>query len=60
LKKIPVVILTTSKAEEDIIQSYEYHANCYVTKPLDLNNFIKVVKTIEDFWMGIVMLPKTK
>ena len=60
LKKVPVVILTTSKAEEDIIQSYEYHANCYVTKPLDLNNFIKVVKTIEDFWMGIVMLPKTK
>ncbi|GJQ61380.1 MAG: two-component system response regulator [Melioribacteraceae bacterium] len=57
-KTIPIVILTTSKAEEDIIKSYEYHANCYITKPLDLENFIEVVKAIENFWMGIVVLPQ--
>lgn len=57
LKRIPVVILTTSKAEEDIIKTYNLHANCYITKPVDLDQFIKVVKTIEDFWMTIVKLP---
>lgn len=57
LKRIPVVILTTSSAEEDIIKSYGCHANCYITKPVDLDQFIKVVKSIEDFWMNIVKLP---
>lgn len=57
LKLIPVVILTTSKAEEDIIRSYELHANCYITKPLGLDQFLKVIKTIENFWLTIVRLP---
>lgn len=60
LKRIPVVILTISKAEEDIIKSYNLHANCYVTKPLDLDQFMKVVKSIEDFWLTIVKLPNGK
>lgn len=58
LRTIPVVILTMSKAEEDIIKSYNLHANCYITKPLDLNKFIQVIKSIEDFWLTIVQLPK--
>jgi chemotaxis family two-component system response regulator Rcp1 len=57
LKRIPVVILTTSKEEEDIIKTYNLHANCYITKPIDLNQFIKVVRAIEDFWLTIVKLP---
>ena len=57
LKRIPVVILTTSKAEEDIIKTYNLHANCYITKPLDLDQFIKVVRSIEEFWLTIVKLP---
>ncbi len=57
LKRIPVVILTTSKSEEDILKSYNLHANCYITKPIDLNQFIKVVRCIEDFWLSIVVLP---
>lgn len=57
LKRIPVVILTTSKAEADILKSYDLHANCYITKPVDLDQFIKVVKSIEDFWLSIVRLP---
>ncbi len=57
LKKIPVVIMTTSQAEEDILKSYNLHANCYITKPIDLNQFIKVVKSIEEFWFSIVKLP---
>ena len=57
LKRIPVVILTTSQAEEDIIRSYNLHANCYITKPIDLHQFIRVIKAIEDFWLTIVMLP---
>lgn len=57
LKSIPVVILTTSEAEEDIIKTYESHANCYITKPVDLDQFIKVVKSIENFWLTIVQLP---
>jgi two-component system, chemotaxis family, response regulator Rcp1 len=60
LKRIPVVILTISKAEEDILISYNLHANCYITKPLDLNKFMEVVKSIEDFWLTIVMLPNHK
>lgn len=58
LKRIPVVILTTSKSEEDVLKSYNLHANCYVTKPLDLDQFIGVVKSIEDFWFTVVKLPK--
>ncbi len=57
LKRIPVVILTTSKAEEDIVKTYNLHANCYITKPVDLDQFMIVVKTIEDFWLSIVKLP---
>lgn len=59
-KRIPVVILTTSKAEEDIIKTYNLHANCYVTKPVDLDQFVKVVKSLEDFWLAIVKLPNHK
>ena len=58
LKSIPVVILTTSAAEEDIIRSYQLHANCYITKPVDLDQFMKVVKTIDNFWLAIVKLPR--
>ncbi|HEX7320631.1 MAG TPA: response regulator [bacterium] len=57
LKRIPVVILTISKDEEDIIKSYNLHANCYITKPVDLKQFMKVVQSIEDFWLTIVKLP---
>jgi CheY-like chemotaxis protein len=58
LKQIPVVILTTSQDEQDVLKSYNLYANCYITKPVDLDQFIKVVKSIEDFWLGIVVLPK--
>jgi two-component system, chemotaxis family, response regulator Rcp1 len=58
LRRIPVVILTTSKAEEDIVQTYDLHANCYITKPVDLDSFMEVVKSIEDFWFTIVKLPQ--
>jgi len=57
LKSIPVVILTTSKAEEDVLRSYNSHANCYITKPVDLNQFIRVVRMVEDFWLTVVKLP---
>ncbi len=57
LRSIPVVILTTSHAEQDVLRSYDLHANCYITKPVDLDQFITVVKTIEDFWLTIVTLP---
>lgn len=57
LKTIPVVILTTSEAEQDIIRSYRLHANCYISKPVDLDQFITVVRSIEDFWLTIVKLP---
>ena len=58
LKRIPVVILTTSEDEKDVLESYNLHANCYIVKPLDLDRFITVVKSIEDFWLRIVVLPK--
>ena len=58
LKRIPVVVLTTSQDEQDVFKSYNLHANCYVTKPVDLEQFMTVVRSIEDFWLGIVMLPK--
>ena len=57
LRTIPVVILTTSNAEEDIMKSYQLHANCFITKPVDLNQFLKVVKGINGFWFSIVTLP---
>jgi len=57
LKSIPVVVLTISEAEKDIMISYNLHANCYITKPLDLNQFSIVVKSIQDFWLTIVKLP---
>ncbi len=57
LKRIPVVILTVSSAEEDIFKAYNLHANCFITKPIDLNQFLKVVHSIEDFWLSIVKLP---
>jgi two-component system, chemotaxis family, response regulator Rcp1 len=58
LKRIPVVILTTSEDDKDVLESYNLHANCYIVKPLDLDRFITVVKSIEDFWLRIVVLPK--
>jgi chemotaxis family two-component system response regulator Rcp1 len=58
LKKIPVVILTTSSSERDILEAYSNHANCYITKPVDLDKFISVIHSIEDFWISIVQLPK--
>ena len=60
LKLIPVVILTTSRAEEDILKAYDLHANCYVTKPVDLEQFITVVQSIEEFWLAIVTLPSAE
>ena len=57
LRRIPVVILTSSKAEEDIVRTYDLHANCYITKPVDLDQFIRVIKSMEDFWLSIVKLP---
>lgn len=60
LKHIPVVILTTSQDEQDVLKSYNLYANCYITKPVDLDQFITVVKSIEDFWLGIVVLPQNE
>jgi chemotaxis family two-component system response regulator Rcp1 len=60
LKNIPVIILTTSQAEQDILKSYNLHANCYITKPVDLKQFNRVVKTIKDFWLTIVKLPQSE
>jgi len=57
LKRIPIVVLTTSQAEQDIIESYELGVNCYITKPVDLDQFLDVVKSIEDFWLTVVTLP---
>jgi CheY-like chemotaxis protein len=57
LKRIPVVVLTTSEAEEDILKAYNLHANCYITKPVDFKQFTKVIRTIEEFWFAIVKLP---
>ena len=57
LRRIPIVILTTSEAERDILQTYYMHANCYITKPVDLDQFIIVIKSIESFWLNVVKLP---
>ena len=59
-RQIPVVVLTTSKAEEDVWRSYQLHANCYVTKPVDLDKFIHVVQSIDRFWLTVVTLPPVK
>ena len=58
LKCIPVVVLTTSQAEQDIFKSYNLHANCFITKPVDLEQFIAVLQSIEDFWLTVVTLPE--
>lgn len=57
LKRIPVVVLTTSEAEQDLCRSYDLHANCYIIKPLDVDQFFQIVRAIEDFWFNIVKLP---
>jgi CheY-like chemotaxis protein len=59
LMVIPVVILTTSDSEKDILESYHNHANCYITKPVDFKKFMEVIHTVKDFWISIVQLPKT-
>ena len=60
LRQIPVVILTTSQAEEDIVRSYDLHANCYISKPVDLQALAKIVQTIDEFWFGVVRLPPAR
>ena len=57
LKRIPVVVLTTSEAESDIVTTYGFHANCYINKPVDMDQFIKIVQMLEEFWFTIVKLP---
>ena len=57
LRAIPIVVLTTSRAEEDVLRAYDLHANCYITKPVDFEQFLTIVKSIEDFWLTVVKLP---
>ncbi|WP_310422787.1 response regulator [Chamaesiphon sp. VAR_48_metabat_135_sub] len=57
LQRIPIVVLTTSQSEEDILKAYNLHANCFITKPLDFNHFIHIIQSIADFWFAIVQLP---
>jgi chemotaxis family two-component system response regulator Rcp1 len=57
LKTIPVVVLTTSEADQDVLKAYEYHANCYIRKPVDLTRFLEIIAMIEDFWLTVVKLP---
>lgn len=58
LKRIPVVILTTSQADEDIVRSYDLHVNCYITKPVDIHQFLDVIKSLNNFWLSVVALPE--
>jgi len=58
LKDIPVVVLTTSDAESDVLKTYQLHANCYITKPVDLGKFATIIRSIEDFWLTVVRLPR--
>jgi CheY-like chemotaxis protein len=58
LRRIPVVVLTTSRAEEDVLRAYDLHANCYVTKPVGLEQFMQVIKNIDHFWIRVVVLPE--
>lgn len=60
LKHIPVVVLTGSKMEEDIVRSYRLHANCYISKPVDMEQFLKIVRSLEDFWLTVVKLPSVR
>ena len=60
LKRIPIVVLTTSKSEEDILNSYELHANCYISKPVDFNKFLEVIRILNSFWFCVVTLPHEK
>jgi CheY-like chemotaxis protein len=60
LKRIPVVVLTTSKSEEDVLRAYDLHANCYIAKPVDFNRFMEVVKSVEEFWLTVVKLPEER
>lgn len=57
LRSIPVVILTTSQAEEDVVRAYNLNANCYITKPVDFEQFVKIIKSIDEFWLTVVTLP---
>ena len=59
LRCIPVVVLTTSRADEDVLRAYDLHANCYITKPVDLDQFMKVIRLIDEFWVSVVTLPRT-
>ena len=58
LRRTPVVVLTTSQAEEDILRTYDLHVNCYITKPVDFDQFVKVLHSIDEFWLAIVKLPR--
>jgi len=58
LRTIPVVVMTTSRAEQDVFQAYQHHANCYITKPVDFEKFLSVVRSIETFWLMVVTLPQ--
>jgi two-component system, chemotaxis family, response regulator Rcp1 len=58
LAQIPIVVLTTSQADEDILRAYQLHANCYITKPIDFNQFVRIVSAIEEFWLSVVKLPR--
>ncbi len=58
LRRIPVIVLTTSIAEQDVLLSYDLHANCYIAKPVDIEHFVEVIKVLEEFWFNIVSLPK--
>jgi len=60
LKQIPVVILAVSTAEEDILEAYDLHANCYITKPIDLGQFVEIIKSVQNFWLTIVTLPPSQ
>ncbi len=60
LRRMPVVVLTTSKAEEDVFRTYDLHANCYITKPVDWEQFMHVIQSVEDFWLTIVRLPESE
>ncbi len=59
LKLIPVIVLTSSSAEQDVLNMYTHHANCYITKPVDFHQFINIIKSIEEFWLNIVVLPNS-
>ena len=60
LHQIPVVMLTSSEAEKDIVKSYQLHANCYISKPVNFDRFMEVVRSVEGFWLGVVTLPPSE